>query len=64
MNCYDGLSQDSLHKIYRKKIDQLIYAREHRNSQRENDIIREMAAIEERLGMEQKPKKKFSVNLK
>jgi len=59
MNGYEGLSEHHLRKIYKRKIDQLIYARENGNKSREEDVLREMYQIENLLKDVKPPKKRY-----
>ena len=49
---FDGLTADMLHKIYKKKMEQLLYTRTNEGSIREKDILYELKQIERRLGKE------------
>ena len=50
MGAFSDLNGNELHKIYRKKVHQLISARENRDYFREQSILYEMIQIEKLLG--------------
>jgi len=56
---YDGLSQNDLYKIYRRKIESLTFARQERNRHRENALLYEMHMLEIAMGKVDSNKKKI-----
>jgi len=54
MNSYSGLSPNQLIKIYRNKIEQLAFTREHRNYHKERNILTEMRSLEKAMGKNKK----------